>query len=62
MSGPPLRELKGYGTFLHELCFIVIGFGGGKGVVGAFPKRCHTETRRGLESYTETIQRFLGSC
>ena len=31
MSGPPLRELKGYGTFLYDLCFIVIGFGRGKG-------------------------------
>jgi len=26
LNGPPLRELKGYGTFFDELCFLVIGF------------------------------------
>ena len=55
MSGPPLRELKGYGTFVHELCFIVIGFGRGQAVVAALPKRCYTDTRRGVEPYTETV-------
>jgi len=30
MSGPPLRELKGYGTFFDELCLIMTGFDRGQ--------------------------------